>query len=118
MCQPELKLPSVTVVAIRSRTTFVSAMTGSVSTALAIPAPIAAPITKVASTIHFFDRSIPTAAPLPIQFRAVVPPAHDRRPPRSGSTRSAGRVQGCAGVGLQLRRPLLDLPVVVGLVIV
>src|SRR5207248_8566339 len=64
MCQPELKLPSVEIWAIRSRTALVSAATVVVVAAIAIPAPIAPPTTSATSTAHFFECSIPTAPPL------------------------------------------------------
>jgi hypothetical protein len=63
MCQPELKFPSVVIVAIRSLTVFVSATTVVVVSALAIPAPMALPSTKTARVIHRLLRIRPMTLP-------------------------------------------------------
>src|SRR5437764_11300248 len=99
MCHPELKLPSVEICAIRSRTRFVSA-TGVVTVAaIAIPAPMTPPSTNTKSTTHFFLRSACTSPPLP--FYRTDPPiwiidlqlaqvlARQRRPAISQPTQMA-----------------------------
>jgi hypothetical protein len=74
MCHPELKLPSVLTVAIRSLTVFVSAMTVVVVRARAIPAPTTPPMTNAArTTTHRLWRSARTFPPSHLETLAAPP---------------------------------------------